>query len=99
MIRFKEYFSEEDHYRMAQTALMAGDYETAHKHLKQHVQGKSLRRDAEVAKLIHSVKNKLKEENTQGDIGTDKLTRTRKSQTPGEKMLTPEPLKDFETNK
>lgn len=98
MISFKQYFSEEDHYRIAQTALMAGDYETAHKHLKQHVQGKSLRRDAEVAKLIRSV-NKLKEENTQGDIGTDKLTKTRKHQTPGEKMVTPEPLKDFETNK
>jgi hypothetical protein len=97
MIKFKEYFFEEDHYHMAQTALMAGDYETAHKHLKQHVQGKSLRRDAEVAKLRHSIRNKLKEENTQGDIGTDKLTNTRKKLTPGEKMVTPEPLKDFET--
>ena len=39
----------------------------------------------------------ISEENTQGDIGTDKLTRTRKRQTPGENMVTPEPLKDFET--
>jgi len=37
------------------------------------------------------------EENTQGDIGTDKLTQTRKKATPGEKPVTPEPLKDFET--
>lgn len=39
----------------------------------------------------------VKEENTQGDIGTDKLTRNRKRQTPCEPMVTPEPLKGFET--
>ena len=39
----------------------------------------------------------LEEENESGYIGTDKLTNTRKKLTPGEKMVTPEPLKDFET--
>lgn len=39
----------------------------------------------------------VNEENTQGDIGTDKLTQTRKKQTPGEKPATAEPLRDFET--
>ena len=42
-------------------------------------------------------KDFLEEENTQGDIGTDKLTRTWKKKTPGEPLVTPEPLKDFET--
>lgn len=39
----------------------------------------------------------VNEENTQGDIGTDKLTQTRKKQTPGENPVTAEPLRDFET--
>lgn len=43
------------------------------------------------------IERALAEENTQGDIGTDKLTRTRKKATPGEPMVTPEPLKGFET--
>lgn len=38
----------------------------------------------------------LGEENTQGDIGTDKLTKNRKLATPGETLVTPEPLRDFE---
>jgi hypothetical protein len=42
-------------------------------------------------------KKYLEEENESGYIGTDKLTNTRKRLTPGEKMITPEPLKDFET--
>jgi hypothetical protein len=42
-------------------------------------------------------KEYLEEENESGYIGTDKLTNTRKKLTPGEKMVTPEPLKDFET--
>lgn len=46
---------------------------------------------------MKSFKSFLEEENTQGDIGTDKLTANRKRQTPGEKPVTPEPLKDFET--
>ena len=46
--------------------------------------------------MIH-FKEWLSEENTQGDIGTDKLTLNRKRQTPGEPLVTPEPLKDFET--
>ena len=48
---------------------------------------------------MKSFKSFLDEENTQGDIGTDKLTRNRKKQTPCEPMVTPEPLKDFETPK
>lgn len=40
----------------------------------------------------------LEEENTQGDIGTDKLTKNRKKATPGEPMITPEPLKDYLTD-
>lgn len=44
-------------------------------------------------------KEYLEEENTQGDIGTEKLTKHRKKMTPGELPVTPEPLKDFETNK
>lgn len=35
---------------------------------------------------------KIKEENTQGDIGTDKLTMNRKKMTPGEKPETPDML-------
>lgn len=40
----------------------------------------------------------LTEENVQGEIGTDKLTRNRKKATPGESMITPEPLKDYLNN-
>lgn len=46
---------------------------------------------------MKTFKSFLEEENTQGDIGTDKLTQTRKKQTPGENPVTPEPLKGFET--
>lgn len=38
----------------------------------------------------------MREENTQGDIGTDKLTQTHKKATPGEKPVTPEPYKNYE---
>ena len=38
----------------------------------------------------------LKEENTQGDEGTDKLSANRKRQTPGESPVTPELLADFQ---
>lgn len=41
-------------------------------------------------------KHWIKEENTQGDIGTPKLTAHRKRLTPGEKQKTPEPLKNYE---
>lgn len=44
-------------------------------------------------------KKPVKEENTQGDEGTDKLTKHRKKLTPGELSVTPEPLKNFETYK
>lgn len=37
------------------------------------------------------------EENESGYIGTPKLTRTRKKITPGETLVTPEPLAGFET--
>jgi hypothetical protein len=37
----------------------------------------------------------LGEENTQGDIGTDKLSKNRKKATPGETLVTPEPLKSY----
>lgn len=46
---------------------------------------------------MKTFKDFMKEENTQGDIGTDKLTQTWKGMTPGEKPETPELLKDFET--
>ena len=39
----------------------------------------------------------IEEENTQGDVGTDKLSANRKKATPGELPVTPEPLKGFET--
>lgn len=39
----------------------------------------------------------VSEENESGYIGTDKLTMTRKKLTPGEKLVTPEPLAGFET--
>lgn len=35
-------------------------------------------------------KDYLGEENTQGDIGTDKLTQNRKKMTPAEKPVTPD---------
>lgn len=38
----------------------------------------------------------LQEENTQGDEGTDKLSATRKRQTPCEPAVTPELLADFQ---
>jgi len=44
-------------------------------------------------------KDWLKEENTQGDEGTDKLTKHRKKLTPGELPITAEPLKNFEMYK
>lgn len=44
---------------------------------------------------MKSFKEFTTEENTQGDIGTDKLTRNRKKLTPGESLVTPEPYKDF----
>lgn len=42
-----------------------------------------------------SFKDYLSEENTQGDIGTDKLTLHRKKLTPGEKPKTPDMLPDY----
>lgn len=48
---------------------------------------------------MNTFKEWLKEENTQGDEGTDKLTKHRKAMTPGEKPVTPEPLKNFEEYK
>lgn len=48
---------------------------------------------------MNTFKEWLKEENTQGDEGTDKLTKHRKKLTPGELPVTPEPLKNFETYK
>lgn len=41
-------------------------------------------------------KDYLSEENTQGDIGTEKLTKHRKRLTPNEPMVTPKMLPDFE---
>lgn len=40
-------------------------------------------------------KDWLEEENTQGDIGTDKLTLNRKKMTPGEKPKTPDMFPDW----
>jgi len=40
-------------------------------------------------------KDFIQEENTQGDIGTDKLTKHRKKITPGEKPETPDMLPDY----
>jgi len=40
-------------------------------------------------------KDYLSEENTQGDIGTDKLTAHRKKLTPGEKPVTPDMFPDW----
>lgn len=46
----------------AHQAILAGDHESALKHLSQHVPGKSRRKDAEVAKLLYTIKNKLRKE-------------------------------------
>ena len=65
----------------------------------QHVQSM---REIQLQRKIDDLNNemfKLKEENTQGDEGTPKLTKHRKALTPGEKPVTPEPLKNFETYK
>ena len=68
----------------------------------QHVQSM---REIQLQRKIDDLSNerdalsKLKEENTQGDEGTPKLTKHRKALTPGEKPVTPEPLKNFETYK
>jgi AraC-like DNA-binding protein len=43
----------------AETALLAGDHESALKHLSQHVQGKSLRKDAHAARLRQSIRNTI----------------------------------------
>ena len=40
-------------------------------------------------------KEHLQEENTQGDIGTDKLTKHRKKLTPGESPKTPDMFPDW----
>jgi len=48
---------------------------------------------------MNTFKEWLKEENTQGDEGTDKLTKHRKKLTPNESPVTPELLKNFETYK
>lgn len=40
----------------------------------------------------------MAEENTQGDVGTVKLSNLRKKQTPGQPQEVPEPLKDFENH-
>lgn len=45
--------------------------------------------------MIKTFREYIKEENTQGDVGTDKLTRNRKKMTPGEPLVTPEPYKNF----
>jgi len=47
----------------------------------------------------HRVEHSVAEENTQGDEGTDKLTKHRKKLTPNESPVTPELLKNFETYK
>ena len=65
----------------------------------QHVQSM---REIQLQRKIDDLNNemfKLKEENTQGDEGTPKLTKHRKALTPGEKSVTPEPLKNFEMYK
>lgn len=60
MKTFKDYIAEESTpLQKAETAIMAGDYETAAQHLKQHVPGKSRIKDAHHAKLSLAVKKKL----------------------------------------
>lgn len=60
MKTLKEFITEEKTpLGQAETAIMAGDYQTAHEHLKQHEQGKSRIKDALHAKLTHLVKKKL----------------------------------------
>ena len=61
MKTFTEYLDEESshpHLEKAQQALLAGDYESAKQHLKQHVQGKSRLADALAAKLALSLRDK-----------------------------------------
>lgn len=61
MKTFKEFVTEEStHLEKAHAAMLAGDYESAMKHLSAHVPGKSRRRDAEVAKLSQSIRSKIK---------------------------------------
>ena len=45
--------------------------------------------------LMLKFKDYIQEENTQGDIGTDKLTNHRKKLTPGQPMKTGEMLPDY----
>lgn len=61
MKTFTKYLEEEyTPLQKAENAIMAGDYETAARHLKNHVQGKSRIKDAHHAKLSFILKKKLK---------------------------------------
>lgn len=63
MLSFKEYQLDEEQtpLQKAQTAVLAGDYESALKHLKNHVPDKNRRTDAFVAKLKYTIHKNLKQ--------------------------------------
>ena len=59
MLSLKEYITEENHIKNGDAALLAGDYQSALNHYKQHVTGKSRAKDAIVSKMIFQIKKKL----------------------------------------
>jgi len=59
MLQFKEYLTEEDHIKNGNDALLAGDYQSALNHYRQHITGKSRAKDAIVSKMIFHIKKKL----------------------------------------
>ena len=55
-MKFKQYLEESEHLKKAEEAILAGDYETALKHLAKHVPGKNRRKDALAARLQYRLK-------------------------------------------
>lgn len=59
-MKFKEYIQESEHLKKAEQAVLAGDYESAAKHLSNHLPGKSRVKDAFAAKLKLAINNQKK---------------------------------------
>lgn len=71
MKTFKQLIESLDYMKKAQDALLAGDHKSAFNHLKNHVDGKSRARDAEVAKLRMVLRKRLKEDAPANAIAHD----------------------------
>jgi hypothetical protein len=90
MITFKEYLEEH-------IVKVDGKYRLVSKKTGKNLGAYPSKEGAEKRERQVQYFKHMGEENESGYIGTDKLTNTRKKLTPSEEIVTPEPLKDFET--